>query len=117
MNEAGLEKLKIEFYQFMIRYYVHEKMIMDVCKSYQTIYDTINKADEELAKDLDQGNLKKNSFDCFLIYLLISPYDKEKVDLMNTTKANYARGLEISSDLAQYVNKLLTYELMPLNEN
>ena len=36
---------------------------------------------------------------------------------MNTTKANYARGLEISSDLAQYVNKLLTYELMPLNEN
>ena len=117
LNEAGLEKLKIEFYQFMIRYYVHEKMIMDVCKSYQTIYDTINKADDELAKDLDQGNLKKNSFDCFLIYLLISPYDKEKVDLMNTTKANYARGLEISSDLAQYVNKLLTYELMPLNEN
>jgi mannosyltransferase OCH1-like enzyme len=36
---------------------------------------------------------------------------------MNITKANYARGLEESAELSQYVNKLLTYELMPLNEN
>ena len=104
----------------MIRYYVHEKMIMDVCKSYQTIYDTINKADEQLEKELTTlqgGKIKKNSFDCFLIYLLISPYENDKVDLMNIVKANYARGLEESSELGQYVSKLLTYELMPLNEN
>lgn len=87
----------------MIRYYVHEKMIMDACKSYQTIYDTINKAEDELEKELnalDNGKLKKNSFDCFLIYLLISPYENDKVDLMNITKANYARGLEESAELA-----------------
>lgn len=120
LNEAGLEKLKIEFYQFMIRYYVHEKMILDVCKSYQTIYDTINKAEGDLAKELvetDGGRMKKSSFDGFLIYLLISPYDNEKVDLMNIAKASYARGLEESAELGQYVNKLLTYELMPLNED
>lgn len=35
---------------------------------------------------------------------------------MNITKANYARGLEESAELGQYVNKLLAYELMPLNE-
>lgn len=115
----GLEKLKIEFYQFMIRYFIHEKMILDVCKSYQIIYDTINKAEGDLAEELKDAywvKLKKNSFDCFLIYLLISPYDNEKVDLMNITKKNYARGLEDSAELSQYVNKLLTYELMPLNE-
>lgn len=103
----------------MIRYYVHEKMILDACKAYQTIYDTINKAEGDLAKELveaDGGKRKKNSFDGFLIYLLISPYDNEKVDLMNITKANYARGLEESAELGQYVNKLLAYELMPLNE-
>jgi len=120
LNGVGLEKLKIEFYQFMIRYFVHEKMILEACKANQTIFDTINKAEGELSKmleALDEGKLKKNSFDCFLIYLLISPYDNEKVDLMNITKANYARGLEDSAELSQYVNKLLTYELMPLNEN
>ena len=51
INDKGLEKLKIEFYQFMIRYYVHEKMILDVCKSYQLIYDTINKAEGDLAEE------------------------------------------------------------------
>jgi hypothetical protein len=87
----------------MIRYFVHEKMILDVCKSYQIIYDTINKAEGDLAEDFKDAywvKLKKNSFDSFLIYLLISPYDNEKVELMNSTKANYARGLEESSELS-----------------
>ena len=34
MNEAGLEALKIQFFHYMIRYYVHEKMPLDAAKSY-----------------------------------------------------------------------------------
>lgn len=57
LNEKGLEKLKIEYFMFMIKYYVHEKMILDVAKAYQTIFDTINKAEPELLKELDaDGN-------------------------------------------------------------
>ena len=59
LNEKGLEKLKIQYYLYMIDYYIHEKMVLDAAKSYQTIFDTINKADEELAKTLDEhGTLK-----------------------------------------------------------
>jgi hypothetical protein len=51
--------------------------------------------DEVLYKNLDNdGNLKINSFINFLIYLLISPYDNEKVDLLNIVKKNYGRELE-----------------------
>lgn len=34
MNEAGLEALKISYFHFMIKYYVHEKMPMDAAKSW-----------------------------------------------------------------------------------
>jgi hypothetical protein len=56
--------------------------------------------DEVLYKTLDKdGNLKINSFINFLIYLLISPYDNEKVDLLNIVKKNYGRELEANQQL------------------
>ena len=47
----------------MIQYFVHEKMLLDAAKAYQTIFDVIHKADEEMAKDLNtDGRLKSRSF-------------------------------------------------------
>ena len=46
MSAEGLEKMKIQFYQYMILYYVHEKMNMQAAQAYQTIYDTIHAAKE-----------------------------------------------------------------------
>ena len=63
LNGKGLEKLKLEYFVFMIKYFVHEKMILDVAKAYRTIFDTINKSDPELLKELDaDGSKKNNSF-------------------------------------------------------
>ena len=102
----------------MIKYYIHEKMILDVAKAYQTVFDTINKAEPELLKELDSdGNQKNNSFQNFVIYLLLSPYDNEKVDLMHILDSLYARDLEKNDLLSRFIHKLLTYELMPLNED
>jgi len=57
LNEKGLESLKLQYWKFMIIYFVHEKMILDVAKAYQTLFDTINKAEPEIAKTLDtDGN-------------------------------------------------------------
>jgi 26S proteasome regulatory subunit N5 len=51
-----------------------------------------------------------------VIYLLISPYTNEKVDLMHILESLYARNLEENDLLGRFVHKLLTFELMPLNE-
>jgi hypothetical protein len=92
-------------------------MILESAKSYQTIFDVINKAEPELAKELDPtGTFKTTCFQNFVIYLLVSPYDKEKVDLMHILDSMYARNLEENDLLARFVHKLLTFELMPLNE-
>ncbi len=69
--------------------------------------------DEVLYKTLDKdGNLKINSFINFLIYLLISPYDNEKVDLLNIVKKNYGRELEANQQLGLYVTNLLSFDLI-----
>lgn len=34
INEAGLEEQKIRYFTFMVRYYIHEKLHLEVAKAY-----------------------------------------------------------------------------------
>lgn len=80
----------------MVKYYVHEKETLEASKAYQTIYDTINKTpveEDKVALD-PSGQKKKDSFRNFVIYLLLSSYTNEKVDLLNIVEAMYPRELE-----------------------
>ena len=43
----------------MVQYHVHEKMIIEAAKDFQTIFDTINKAEEDLAKELNTDSTLK----------------------------------------------------------
>lgn len=117
--EPGLEACKILYYKYLVRYYIQEKDMLNTSKSYQTIYDTLNKAtsDPVLINALDQnGSERLVNFQNFVIYLLISPYTNEKIDLLNIVEAMYPRELEQENLIGKLVRKLLTYELMPLNE-
>lgn len=46
----------------------------------------------------------------------MSTYSSEKVDLLNKVEANYARELEQEPLIAKLVRKMLTFELMPMDE-
>lgn len=122
ISEPGLEAAKVKFYQFMVKYYIHEKEMLQASKAYQTIFNTFKSAQEsgtaELKMQLDpDGSESKLSFQNFVLYLLIAPYDNEKVDLLNTVENDYARELEQEDGIGKYVRKLLVYELMPLKED
>jgi len=74
LNEAGLEPQKVNYFEFMVRYFVHEKEVMEVAKCYETIFETINGANDEMKKTLDpNGEAAKLAFRNFVLYLLISP--------------------------------------------
>lgn len=120
IDEEGLESCKILYYKYLVRYYVHEKDLLNACKSYQTIYDSLHKAasDDALIQALDaSGADRKSSFANFVIYLLVSTYSNEKVDLLNKVESNYARELEHEPLIAKLVRKMLTFELMPMDES
>lgn len=51
-----------------------------------------------------------------MLYLLVSAYTNEKVDLLHIVEAMYPRELENEPLISKLVRKLLTFELMPLNE-
>ena len=102
----------------MVAYWVHEKEVLNAAKAYQIIYDTINKASEELKNELDPtGAERTEAFRNFVLYLLISSYTNEKVDLLNIVEAMYPRELEKEDHVGKFVRKLLTFELMPIQED
>ncbi len=112
LNQEGYEALKIQFYEFMVMYFIHEKMHLDTAKAFQTMYDTF----KAHANVDTTGNLKNIAFQNFIVYLLICNHSNEKVDLLHITQNNYPRELEANQFLQKYVNKFLVFELMPLNE-
>lgn len=62
------------YFQFMVRYYIHEKDILEVAKCYQLIYDTIEKSDDETKNLVDPSNsTRTDSFRNFILYLMIAP--------------------------------------------
>ena len=63
MDSKDLEKFKIEYFSFMITYYVHEKMTLQAAKACQTIFDTLHKSDDTMKAKLDpEGKLFTSSF-------------------------------------------------------
>jgi len=98
IDESGLEAAKVLYYKFMVRYYIQERDLLQVSKCYQTIFNVLNKAKDQTAEmrmKLDPtGEETKQAFQNFVLYLLISPYDNEKVELLKVTEADYARELE-----------------------
>ena len=104
----------------MVKYYVHEKEVMEVAKCYETIFETICAAaeDAELKAELEgaDGELRKANFRNYILYLLLSPQNPEKVEKLKAVEKNYPRELEAEELLARYVRKFLVFELMPLNE-
>lgn len=114
LNEKGLQKQKIQFYRYMVLYYIHERMTLDIAKAFQTIFDTFNAG--QPADELDpSGKERQESFQNFVIYLMLSTYSNEKVDLLNIVQANYARELDAPHNelLARYLKRFLTAELLP----
>ena len=118
LNEPGLEAIKLSYYAQIKEYYNHEKDDLEVARCYQTLYDTMVKAEEAKIADLDYTeDDKRKVFENFVIYLMITPYSNEQVDLLNIVNTKYSRELEALPTLERFVQKFLVSELMPLNEN
>jgi len=117
LNDAGLERIKINYYSQIIQFHNHEKDDLEVAKCYQTIYDTMKKAEEnkELGLEFPEEE-KRRTFENFTVTLMISPYSNEQVNLLNIVSKTYNRELEAIPILEKFVHKFLLSELMPLNE-
>eukprot|EP00249_Psilotum_nudum_P009879 c22209_g1_i1 orf=192-1652(+) len=72
-----LLELKRIYYELMIRYYSHNNDYLEICRSYQAIYDTVS-ATEEPSHWIPV--LRKICW-----YLVLSPHDPMQATLLNST--------------------------------
>ena len=49
LQEEGLEEAKVQYYDFLVKFYTHEKDYMNAAQSYRTIYDAC--MDNDLHKE------------------------------------------------------------------
>jgi len=75
LNEPELEDLKINFYNLMVQYYAHESKYLDICRSFQSIYNT-----PKIQLDEKQW---KHYLQLMVAFVCLSPHDNEQSDLMN----------------------------------
>merc|ERR1719160_2238964 len=75
LEAEDFQELKIEYYEYMIRYYLHEKKFLDIAKSYLSIFNTKIVQDEEAKW--------KPALTAHAIYLGLSMYDNEQADMLH----------------------------------
>ena len=102
LNSDEFQELKIRYYKLMVRYYNNDNKYYDICKCYKEIYDTpLIKKDDKLMKEYLQ---------LIVIYIILSPYNNEQVDLLN--RINGDKNLAQLPIYNQLVKLFLTKELM-----
>lgn len=102
LNDVDSQDLKLRFYQQMIRYYAHDNNYIEICKCYQSIYDTPTvKAD----KAQWSAALQK-----IVLYVVLAPHDNTQSDLIHHIYED--KNLEELPKYRELVKSFITIELI-----
>jgi len=130
LNDEGLHKLKVEFYELMIRYYIHEDKFIDVSKCYKILYDFYKEIEgkcnlmtdskDSSAKtyiDLLNAQNKKALFVNYVIFLSICPPELETKNMFNELNLFYKKDLEENPEMLSVVKKRLSDDFVYIDDN
>ena len=90
--------MKLEYYKYMVQIGLHDCAYLDVCKHFNAIFKTPSLQQNEATKlEVSEYSILtlKTTFQvlkCVVLYLLLSPHDNEKWELLHRT--NEMRELE-----------------------
>jgi len=105
LEPDDFQELKIQYYEFMIRYYLHEKKYLDVAKSFLSIYNTKIVQDDE--------SKWKPALTSHTVYLVLSMYDNEQADMMNKLDLMEAKKLDKVPVCKELLKTFIKKELTP----
>jgi len=75
IQEADFQDLKLRYYLLMVRFYSHDSKFLEICKCYQSMYDTPK------VQDTEAEWKKYLALTC--IFACLAPFDNEQSDLIN----------------------------------
>lgn len=86
LETEDFQDLKLQYYDYMVRYWIHEKDYLQVSKCYQLVYNTpIVQADEPKWKE---------ALTAHALYLTLSKYDNEQEDMLHKLDRVEAKKLD-----------------------
>jgi len=105
LDPEDFSDLKIRYFDFMVRYWLHEKKNIEVSKSYLAIFNTkVVQADEAKWKAALTGHT---------LYLVLTMFDNEQNDMLNRLHTHEAKKLDKLPAFKQLIKTFLTNELAP----
>jgi len=103
LEPDDFQELKIEFYGYMIQYWLHEKKYLDAAKAYQSIYNTKSVKDDQVKWE--------PVLSAFAVYLALAMYDNEQGDLLLKLDTIEAKKLDKLPAFKQLVKIFIKKEL------
>lgn len=103
LEAEDFQDLKREYYEYMIRYWLHEKKYLEVCKCYLSIFQTA-------AVQANESKWKQ-ALTAHALYLVLAPYDNEQSDMLHRLDMLEARKMEKVPVFHQVVKLFLRPEL------
>jgi len=103
LDDEDFQELKLEYYEYMVRYYLHEKKYLDVAKSYQSMFNTKNvQADEAKWKPILTAHV---------VFLALSKVDNEQADMLHKLDTMEAKKLDKVPVFKQLVKIFIKNEI------
>ena len=117
IEEAGLEDLKVLFYSYLIKYYIHELKFLDSAECFKQIFETLNKSDQIKEKipqrlEFDFNCEFVNILENYVMFLIISSYSKDQVQYLHDLNSNYGRIVEKHPALKNVIDSIMSTELI-----
>eukprot|EP00386_Alphamonas_edax_P006765 GDKI01021764.1.p1 GENE.GDKI01021764.1~~GDKI01021764.1.p1 ORF type:complete len:493 (+),score=186.36 GDKI01021764.1:105-1481(+) len=105
LETDDFQDIKLQYFGYMVRYFLHEEQIMDVCKSLWSSFNT--------KKVKESSDKWQNTLESYLLYLLLAPSDNEQKDMLHKCKEFERKKLEQIPVFKRLLTDFLTVELMP----
>jgi len=105
LDDTDFQDLKVQYYEYMVRYWLHEKKHLDVSKCYLAMFHTPN-VQEDPAK-------WKDALTAHVIYLTLAMYDNEQDDMLHRIYNMEAKKLDKVPAFKQLIKIFTKKEIAP----
>lgn len=103
LETEDFQDLKIRYYQYMVKYWLHEQKYLDASKAYQSIFNTPD-------VQADEGKWKP-ALAAHALFLILAPYDNEQEDMLHKLDTLEAKKLDKVPLIQQLIKIFLRKEI------
>mmetsp|Transcript_27487 Transcript_27487/g.63558 ORF Transcript_27487/g.63558 Transcript_27487/m.63558 type:complete len:457 (-) Transcript_27487:81-1451(-) len=105
LEAEDFQDLKVQYYEFMVAYWIHEEKYLEVAKAYFAIFST-----PEVQADAAKW---QKALTAHILYLCLAMFDNEQNDMMHKLEDTQAKKLDKIPAFQQLIKVFLRQELAP----